>query len=94
MTKLNCPHCEKPGISYTQKMFLGPARRTSCKLCHKKIGVPWISFIFGVMVPFATLFLVAVRFIDSPTLSFALLCLVLVVALWVHGQFIPLIRRE
>lgn len=93
MTKLNCPHCEEPGISYTQKMFLGPARRTSCKLCHKKIGVPWISFILGVMMPSLTGML-AVRFIDSFTLSFTLLGLALVVSTWVHGQFIPLIRRE
>jgi hypothetical protein len=45
MRKLNCPHCGELGVSTLRKMLLGPGVPTECKVCGKKIGVPWISMI-------------------------------------------------
>ncbi len=38
-----CPHCNKPGITLIRKLFLGPALPATCKSCHKKVGVPYLS---------------------------------------------------
>lgn len=48
---LNCPHCEKPSISFMRKSFLGPGVPTTCKECSGKVGVPWGRSL-AVMAPF------------------------------------------
>ena len=50
MSKLNCPHCGKPGISVMQKIFLGPAVPATCKACGKKVGVPYVAMLAVVPV--------------------------------------------
>jgi ribosomal protein S27E len=40
-----CPHCGQSGISFTRKMFLGPAIPASCRVCGKLIGVPWSAML-------------------------------------------------
>lgn len=44
MSKIQCPHCNRPTISFWRKQFLGPARRISCPECAAKISVSWKSF--------------------------------------------------
>ena len=47
MSKLDCPHCGKPGISIMRKMFLGPAVPATCQACGEKIGVPYTAMLAG-----------------------------------------------
>ena len=58
MTKLDCPHCNNPTISWLRKQFLGPARTISCPECAAEISVSWRSIyptIVVLIVMFATL---------------------------------------
>ena len=48
MSKFNCPHCGKPGISVMWKMCLGPAVPATCKACGKKVGVPYMAMLAGI----------------------------------------------
>ena len=75
MSKLNCPHCGKPGISVMRKMYLGPAVPATCKACGKKVGVPYMAML-------ATLPLLVPIFGSSLVEPFALKA-----ALWI-GAFV------
>ena len=50
MNKLVCPHCGKPGLSILRKMCLGPAVPAKCKVCGKKVGVPYTTML--AIIPF------------------------------------------
>lgn len=91
MSKLNCPHCEKPGISALRKMWLGPAVPATCKACSKKVGVPYTSM-FAV-----------VPFVASILASEAVESIMLKVAFWISGfivmsiiywRWVPLEQRD
>lgn len=58
----NCPHCGKPGISIARKLFLGPALPATCKICGKKVGVPYSAM--SAAVPFLVA-IVASGFVES-----------------------------
>ena len=45
MSKLNCSHCEKPGISVMRKVCLGPGVPATCKACGEKVGVPYSALL-------------------------------------------------
>ena len=51
MSKLECPHCGKHGISLLRKMWLGPALPATCTACGKKVGVPYIAVLLA-FLPF------------------------------------------
>lgn len=58
MKKFDCPHCNKPTISWWRKQFLGPIRGTRCRECDAEISVSWKSSypsIVAVVVVFASL---------------------------------------
>lgn len=50
MLKLQCPHCGRRGVSFLQKMCMGPVTPTRCKACGKELGVPYIAVL--AVVPF------------------------------------------
>jgi hypothetical protein len=45
-----CPHCGKPGISMIRKACLGPGLPARCRVCHRKVGVPY-GKAFAAMTP-------------------------------------------
>ena len=91
ISRLECPHCGKPGITTMRKIFLGPAVPATCKACGRKIGVPYTA-----MLPFI-LFIGAILLL-SPLLE----PFWLKVALWAGGfiavsvaqvRWVPLQKR-
>jgi hypothetical protein len=52
-----CPHCGEYGISMMRKMFLGPAYPATCKVCKKKVGVPYTAMLAG--IPFVIAIIIA-----------------------------------
>ena len=53
---LNCPHCEKPGISPLRKAILSPGLLATCKICGKSSGVRYPSWL-AAMIPGSVLML-------------------------------------
>ena len=73
MTRLDCPHCRKPGISRMRKMFLGPVVSATCRICGKKVGVAYTAML--AVIPFLAA-IVFSAFVESFLLK---------AALWVGG---------
>ena len=42
---LSCPRCGYRGLSIVRKLFLGPALPARCKVCRRKVGVPYLKFL-------------------------------------------------
>ena len=89
--KHQCPHCGELGISELRRMCLGPALPTSCRICGKRVGVPWWSMAMALPVFIA---LGLATFIEGSA----------VVSFWIGGlgvlgmcvlwaSFVPLIKR-
>ena len=49
MNRIECPHCNKPTISWWRKQFLGPARSISCPECDAKLSVARKSLVPAVI---------------------------------------------
>ena len=90
MSKLNCPHCGKQGISILRKWFLGPAKPATCKLCGKKIGVPYTSLL--AFLPFIAA-IVGSRIVDSVAVGAAILAGGAILASCIIILCVPLIPR-
>ncbi len=68
-----CPHCGKQGISKLRKMFLGPTVPAICKVCGKKVGVPY------------TALLTVLPFIVCVFAAYAVEDIAIKAALWITG---------
>ncbi len=90
MKKLECPHCREPGIPWGRKLTLGPAVSTRCKVCDKKVSVPWAAIL--AIVPFV-LAIVAWEVLDSMALWGGLLLAGFAVSCFIHMYWVPLKRR-
>jgi endogenous inhibitor of DNA gyrase (YacG/DUF329 family) len=90
MNKLVCPHCGKPGISILRKMFLGPAVPAKCKVCGKKVGVPYTSML--AIIPFNAAIL-ASAVVEPFAFKAALWVGGFVVMTFIHMRWIPLEPR-
>ncbi len=90
MSKLNCPHCGKPGISVIRKMCLGPAVPATCKACGKKVGVPYKAMLAG--VPFLAA-LLGSALVEPFALKAALWIGGFVVMAVIHMRWVPLEPR-
>ena len=90
MSKLECPHCGKAGISLMRKMCLGPSVPATCKACGKKVGVPWAAMLAG--IPFLTAFLLS-GLVESFALKAMLWLAGFVVMSVIHMRWVPLERR-
>ena len=90
MSKLECPHCGKAGISLMRKMRLGPVVPATCRACGKKVGVPWTAML--AVIPF-----LAAIFLSGLIESFALKAMLwvagFVVMSVVHMRWVPPERR-
>lgn len=62
MTKLECPHCGRPGITMLRRMFLSPAFPAHCLECGGKVGVSYArTFLCAVPLPLGYLMIGYVR---------------------------------
>lgn len=91
MKRLNCPHCEKPGISVLRKLFLGPALPATCKACGKKVGVPYTASLMA-NTPFLAAF-VASFFVESFVFKAALWVAGIIVVTIIEIRWVPLEPR-
>ena len=91
MSKLNCPHCGKPGISLMRKMFLGPAVPATCKTCGKKVGVPYMSML--ATIAFVAAALLGSALVEPLALEAAIWIGCFVVVSVIHMRWVPLEPR-
>lgn len=90
MSKLNCPHCGRPGISILRKMCLGPAVPATCKACGKKVGVPYAAML--AVIPFVAAIL-ASAFVEPLAFKAALWVGGIIVMSIIHMRWVPLEPR-
>jgi hypothetical protein len=90
MSDLECPHCGKPGISVFRKLCLGPAMPATCKVCGKKVGVPYSSML--VVAPFIVA-IVATAAVEPLALKAALWIVGFVVMAVIYMRWVPLEPR-
>ena len=92
MKDFECPHCKQPGIPYLSKIFLSPTRVISCKLCKKKVSVPW-SYLW-VNVP-SIVFAIYVTFGVNLgwVLQMAIILIYSLVWTWIWGSRVKLIKK-
>lgn len=88
---LTCPHCGKKGISLLRKIFLSPGMPARCKSCGELIAVHYPP-ILKAIVPGAAL-MIAAEFVDNETLHWALSMGGLVLWLFLHCMFVPLVKE-
>lgn len=51
--RLECPHCQQPGVTVLRKLCLGPALPTRCKACNRHVGIPYWTMLL--LLPYAAL---------------------------------------
>lgn len=85
-----CPHCNKPGITFLRKMFLGPALPATCKSCKKKIGVSYKHIIIIIPILIAV---VAINFIDNISLKIFLSIILVTLATIYQIRWVQLIPK-
>lgn len=90
MNRLKCPHCGRPGISILRKMCLGPALPATCKMCGKKVGVPYTALL--ALIPFVAAIL-ATAFVEPFAFKAALWVSGAIIMGIIHMRWVPLEPR-
>lgn len=91
MAMLRCPHCGGPGISTWRKIYLGPTFPANCRTCGRKIGVPYVRSLLGLL----PILVASVAIVSVDAWSIRVLCVVVGAAgaLYVFLRYVPLIQR-
>ena len=92
MDKLKCPHCDQPGITFFQKMCLGPIFSTKCKSCGQKVGVPYKAVLAVTIVPLLMLVYVS-TLIEQVIIWVILWGAGSIIMLFIHMKYVPLEAR-
>jgi len=81
-----CPHCNKPGIGYIRKQFIGSKVPATCRACGGKVHNNRLKAILATL-PFVVCWITARVFLDVSlfywVLAPGLLAMVLLTSLWV-----------
>lgn len=88
---LNCPHCDKPGISPLRKAILSPGLLATCKTCGKPSGVRYPTWL-AAMIPGSALMLGALL-VSAESLEWTLNIVGFVLMIVIPFLFTPL-RKE
>ena len=92
MDMQKCPHCGEAGITTLRKQFLGPATSTKCKICGKRVSVPFWSLV-GVLPFIVSIPLVSILLSEEALLAYVLGGLTMCVAFVVLNGYVPLVKR-
>lgn len=87
-----CPHCNKLGITFIRKMFLGPFLPTTCKYCHKKVSVPYSSLLLVIPGIIAIIITIVSFYFDHFLIGIALFIVVSIIMSIIQIR-LPLIPR-
>ena len=85
---INCPHCEKQGISPLRKAILSPGLIAICKSCSSSSGLRYSSWLTA-MLPGSVLMIVAM-FADTDSVEWSLNLIGLILMIIIPLIFAPL----
>jgi hypothetical protein len=91
MNQLLCPHCGQQGISVGRKLFLGSAIPAICKVCGKKVGVPYGKS-FAALIPFFV-WIIGRFYININWVEFVSFLVALAISCVLYIKWVPLIKR-
>ena len=89
---INCPHCEKPGISPLRKELLSPGLIAICKSCSGSSGLRYSSWLTA-MLPGSVLMIVAM-FADTDSVEWSLNIIGLILMIIIPFIFAPLHKED
>ena len=89
---INCPHCEKPGISPLRKAILSPGLLATCNSCNGSSSTRYPSWLMA-MLPGSVLMLAAM-FVDSESAEWSLNIVGLILMIVIPLLFTPLHKEE
>jgi hypothetical protein len=78
---LNCPHCNKPGISVWDKLFMGPVLSANCRICNRSVSVEMKKAML-VMVPI----------IPTAAISWIAALIILPFISYIYIKWVPLVK--
>ena len=85
---IQCPHCEKPGVSPLRKAILSPGLLATCKSCNGTSGLRYPSWLTA-MIPGSVL-MIAAMFVDTDSIEWSLNGIGLVLMIIIPLIFAPL----
>jgi len=85
---IQCPHCEKPGVSPLRKAILSPGLLATCKSCNGTSGLHYPSWLTA-MIPGSVL-MIAAMFVDTDSIEWSLNGIGLVLMIIIPLIFAPL----
>ena len=89
---IQCPHCEKPGISPLRKAILSPGLIASCKSCNGSSGLRYTSWL-SAMLPGSVL-MIAAMFVDTDSVEWSLNIFGLILMIIIPLMFAPLHKED
>ena len=89
---IQCPHCEKPGISPLRKAILSPGLIASCKSCNGSSGLRYTSWL-SAMLPGSVL-MIAAMFVDTDSDVLSLNFIGLILMIIIPLMFAPLHKED
>ena len=89
---IQCPHCEKPGISPLRKAILSPGLIATCKSCNGSSGLRYTSWL-SAMLPGSVL-MIAAMFVDTDSDVLSLNFIGLILMIIIPLMFAPLHKED
>ncbi len=89
---VNCPHCEKPGISPLRKAILSPGLLATCNSCGGSSSTHYPSWLTA-MLPGSAL-MIAAMFVDTDSVEWSLNIIGLILMIIIPLIFAPLHKED
>ena len=89
---INCPHCEKPGISPVRKAILSPGLLATCNSCGGISGTRYPSWLKA-MIP-GSILMIASMFVESSSVEWSLNIVGLILMIIIPMLYAPLHKEE
>ena len=89
---INCPHCEKPGISPVRKAILSPGLLATCNTCGGTSTTRYPSWLKA-MIPGSILMTISM-FMESATIEWTLSIIGFVLMIIIPYYYSPLHKED
>ena len=89
---INCPHCEKPGISPVRKAILSPGLLATCNSCGGTSGTRYPSWLKAMIL--GSILMIASMFVESSSVEWSLNIVGLILMIIIPMFYAPLHKEE
>ena len=89
---INCPHCEKPGISPVRKAILSPGLLATCNSCGGTSSTRYPSWLKA-MIP-GSILMIGSMFVESSSVEWSLNIVGLILMIIIPMLYAPLHKEE